>query len=82
MPKYLFSSPASCFVRFLKENTTPKMSFASSSFDSAFRSGRMVSPLLVTLMSDCGLEDFALPEIGRGVHRFVYMHSATTRQSA
>lgn len=64
---YLFSGPPSFLTIFLKENIVPKISFASSSALKALT---------------CGLPSgtpfsWGPLDIGRGVHFFLYMHSAT-----
>lgn len=73
---YLLSSPPMFLTMFRREKTTPKMSLASSSLDRAFRPPTMVSSLLTVLISDCGRWPFVELEMGRGVHRREYTHSA------
>lgn len=73
---YLLSSPPMFLTMFRREKTTPKMSLASSSLDRAFRPPTMVSSLLMVLISDCGRWPLVELEMGRGVHRREYTHSA------
>lgn len=49
---YTSSSPPSRFTMFRNEKMVPKISFASSSLESAFRAPGMASPLLVRLAPD------------------------------
>jgi hypothetical protein len=74
--RYLLSSPPMFLTMFRREKTTPKMSLASSSLDRAFRPPTIVSSLLTVLISDCGRTPLVELEIGRGVHRREYTHSA------
>lgn len=64
---YLSSGPPSFLTMFLKENIVPKINFASSSALKALA---------------CGLPSgtpfsWGPLDVGRGVHFFLYMHSAS-----
>jgi hypothetical protein len=75
--RYLLSSPPMFLTMFRREKTTPKINFASSSLDRAFRPPTMVSSLLTVLISDWGRAPLVELEIGRGVHLREYTHSAS-----
>ena len=64
---YLSSGPPSFLTMFLKENIVPNTNFASSSALKAFTCGL---PLGTPL-------SWGPLDVGRGVHCFLYMHSAS-----